>query len=96
MTKQDLVRATKEIVAQELEGVTIKDTSVFVDATLQAIQDIMVDGERLHLSGFGTFEVSERAARVGRNPKTSEEIMIPASKAVKFKVSKAFKDVLNA
>ena len=51
--------------------------------------------EKVQLVGFGTFEVSERAARVGRNPQTKQEITIPASKAPKFKAGKALKDSLN-
>ena len=96
MTKQELIKSTKEIVSQELEGVTAKDTGIFVEATIKAIQDALVAGEKVSLVGFGSFEVVERAARTGRNPKTSEEIMIPASKAPKFKASKALKDAVNA
>lgn len=96
MNKTELIKATKEIVSQELEGVTVKDTGIFVEATIKAIQDALVAGEKVSLVGFGSFEVVERAARTGRNPKTSEEIMIPASKAPKFKAGKAFKDAVNA
>ena len=52
-------------------------------------------GEKIQLVGFGTFEVSERAARTGRNPQTGEEMTIPASKAPKFKAGKALKDLMN-
>ena len=96
MTKQELIKATKEIVSHELEGVTVKDTGVFVEAIIKAIQDAMVAGEKITFVGFGTFEVVERAARKGRNPKDGSEIEIPASKAPKFKPSKALKDALNA
>ena len=53
-------------------------------------------GEKIQLVGFGTFEVSERAERTGRNPQTGKEMVIPASKAPKFKAGKALKDMINA
>ena len=96
MTKTELIKVVKDTVSEVLEGVTAKDTAVFVDATIKAIQDAVVAGEKVQLVGFGTFETTERAARIGRNPQTSEEIMIPASKAPKFKAGKAFKDAVKA
>lgn len=96
MNKAELIKATKEIVAQELEDVTVKDTGVFVEATIKAIQDALAKGDRVQLVGFGTFEVKERAARTARNPKTGETIEVPASKSPKFKAGKAFKDAVNA
>lgn len=96
MTKQELIKSTKEIVSQELEGVTVKDTGIFVEATIKAIQDALVAGEKVSLVGFGSFEVVERAERQGRNPKTGEAMTIAASKAPKFKAGKAFKDAVNA
>ena len=56
----------------------------------------MQKGEKVQLVGFGTFEVSERAAREGRNPKTGETMTISASKSPKFKAGKALKDLVNA
>ena len=96
MTKQELIKSTKEIVSQELEGVTVKDTGIFVEATIKAIQDAVIAGEKVQLIGFGTFETVERAERQGRNPKTGETMTIAASKAPKFKAGKAFKDAVNA
>ena len=96
MTKQELIKSTKEIVSQELEGVTVKDTGIFVEATIKAIQDAVIAGEKVQLIGFGTFETVERAERQGRNPKTGEAMTIAASKAPKFKAGKAFKDAVNA
>ena len=95
MNKTDLVKVVKETVSETLEGVTVKDTAIFVDATIKAIQDAVVAGEKVSIVGFGTFETIERAARIGRNPQTSEEIMIPASKAPKFKASSAFKNAVK-
>ena len=69
------------------------------DAALKAFTDVVAEelkkGEKIQLVGFGTFEVSERAARTSRNPQTGEEMTIPASKAPKFKAGKALKDLMN-
>ena len=96
MNKTELIKATKEIVSQELEGVTVKDTGIFVEATIKAIQDAVIAGDKVQLIGFGTFETVERAERQGRNPKTGETMTIAASKAPKFKAGKAFKDAVNS
>ncbi len=90
MNKADLVTAMAE-----KAGVSKKDA----EASLKAFTDIVAEelkkGEKIQLVGFGTFEVSERAARTGRNPQTGAEMTIPASKAPKFKAGKALKDSLN-
>ena len=69
------------------------------EAALKAFTDVVTEelkkGEKIQFVGFGTFEVSERAARTGRNPQTGEEMTIPASKAPKFKAGKALKDLVN-
>ena len=71
-----------------------------VEKALKAFTDVgaegMKKGDKIQLVGFGTFEVSERAARVGRNPQSGKEMKIPASKAPKFKAGKALKDMVNA
>lgn len=95
MNKTDLVKVVKETVSETLEGVTANDTTVFVDATIKAIQNAVVAGEKVQLVGFGTFETTERAARTGRNPQTGETLAIPASKSPKFKAGKAFKDAVK-
>lgn len=95
MNKTDLIKVVKETVSEVLEGVTVKDTAVFVDATIKAIQDAVVAGEKVQLVGFGTFETTERAARTGRNPQTGETLAIPASKSPKFKAGKTFKDAVK-
>lgn len=66
-----------------------------VDAVLDGVIGTLSKGEQVTLVGFGTFEVRERAARTGRNPRTGEAIEIKASKAPGFKAGKAFKDALN-
>lgn len=95
MTKTELIKVVKDTVSETLEGVTVKDTAVFVDATIKAIQDAVVTGDKVQLVGFGTFETVERAARDGRNPLTGESIKIAASKTPKFKAGKAFKDAVK-
>lgn len=95
MNKTDLVKVVKETVSETLEGVTAKDTAVFVDATIKAIQDAVVNGDKVQIVGFGTFETTTRAARVGRNPQTGENISIPESKSPKFKAGKTFKDAVK-
>lgn len=95
MTKTDLIKVVKDTVSETLEGVTAKDTAVFVDATIKAIQDTVIAGERVQIVGFGTFETTTRSAREGRNPATGESISIPASKAPKFKAGKAFKEAVK-
>lgn len=69
------------------------------EAALKAFTDVVAEelkkGEKIQLVGFGTFEVSERAERVGRNPQTGDEMKIPASRAPKFKAGKALKDMMN-
>lgn len=89
MNKKDIIKKVAENT-----GMTQKDVTVIVDAFVDAVMDSIKDG-KVSISGFGTFEVVERAARIGRNPKTGLEIEIPASKSPKFKPAKAFKDFVN-
>ena len=89
MNKQELISA-----AAEKTGFSKKDTEATVTAVLETIISALEDNEKVQLVGFGSFEVKERAARIGRNPNTQEAIEIPASKAPVFKPSKALKDIL--
>ena len=66
------------------------------DVSLNVVAEELKKGEKIQLVGFGTFEVSERAERTGRNPQTGKEMTIAASKAPKFKAGKALKDMINA
>ena len=95
MTKTELIKVVKDTVSETLEGVTAKDTAVFVDATIKAIQDTVIAGERVQIVGFGTFETTTRAAREGRNPATGQAISIPESKSPKFKPGKLFKEAVK-
>ena len=66
-----------------------------VKALLETVEEQLAKGERIQLTGFGTFEVVERASREGRNPKTGEPMSIPASKSPKFKPGKSLKDLVK-
>ena len=74
---------------------TKKDVSAAVDALFETIQEALQAGEKVQVIGFGNFEVSERAARKGRNPQSGEEIQIEASKVPAFKAGKALKDAVK-
>ena len=90
MNKADLVAAMAE-----KAGVSKKDAEASLKAFTDVVAAELKKGEKIQLVGFGTFEVSERAARTGRNPQTGAEMTIAASKAPKFKAGKALKDSLN-
>ena len=79
----------------EKTGLTKKDAEALLGAFTSTVEEALVEGDKVQLVGFGTFEVRERAARKGRNPQTKEEIKIPASKAPVFKAGKALKDLVN-
>ena len=91
MTKAELI----SVVAAKTE-LSKKDSDKAVSAVIEAITEALVNGEKVSLVGFGAFEVKERAARIGRNPKTKESIHIPASKSPVFKPGKALKDSVIA
>ena len=76
----------------ESTGLTKKDAERVLNAALDAITLALVRGEKVQLSGFGTFETKDREARVGRNPHTKEAVEIPATRVPAFKASKALKD----
>ncbi|WP_346728179.1 HU family DNA-binding protein [Marinifilum caeruleilacunae] len=90
MNKQELVSA----IAEKAE-LTKADSENAVNAMVEAIKEALAKGESTQLIGFGTFSVSERAARTGRNPQTGKEIQIAAKKVVKFKAGKAIDEAVN-
>ncbi|MFV0439876.1 MAG: HU family DNA-binding protein [Lachnospirales bacterium] len=90
MNKTELIAAVAE-----KTGFSKKDSEKALKAYEEVIKETLASGEKIQSVGFGTFEVSERAARVGRNPRTKEKMDIPASKSVRFKVGKALKDAVN-
>ena len=90
MNKTELIAA----VAEKAE-LSKKDAEKAVKAFTDAVSEELVKGGKVQLVGFGTFEVSERSSREGRNPKTGEPMTIAASKTPKFKAGKALKDEVN-
>ena len=90
MTKTELINA----VAEKAE-LTKADAGKAVSAVFEAIKDSLVAGERVQVVGFGTFEVRQRKAREGRNPRNNEPIQIEASKTPAFKAGKQLKDLVN-
>lgn len=90
MNKTELIDAVAE--AADL---TKAESSRAVDAVVAAVTKALKDGDAVTLVGFGTFEVRDRAARTGRNPKTGDTIKIAASKNPSFKAGKALKDAVN-
>lgn len=90
MNKADLIDA----IAASAE-LSKADAGRALDATVAAITQALKQGDNVAILGFGSFVVRERAARTGRNPKTKEEIQIPASKNPVFKAGKALKDAVN-
>ena len=89
MNKAELINAVAEKAA-----LSKKDSEAAVNAALEAIDGAITVGEKVQLVGFGTFEVRNREARTGRNPRTKEAIVIPASKQPVFKAGKSFKDAV--
>ncbi len=90
MNKTDLI---ENIVKST--GMKKKDVDVVVTAFIASIEQALADGEKVQISGLGSFDVKERAERTGRNPKTKEKITIPAAKYPAFSASKALKESVN-
>ena len=90
MNKTELINA----VAEKTE-LSKKDADAAVSAVFEAVTEALAREEKVQLVGFGSFEVKVRAERLGRNPKTKEEIHIPASKTPVFKAGKALKDAVK-
>ena len=90
MNKNELITAVSE-----KANMNKVDTEKALKAFTEVVEEELKKGEKIQLVGFGTFEVSERAARTGRNPQTGEEMTIAASKSPKFKAGKALKDAVK-
>ena len=90
MNKSQLAEA-----AADRAGISKGDASKALDAVLDTITSALQSGEKVSLTGFGTFEVRNRAARTARNPQTGAEMQVAASKAPAFKAGKGFKDAVN-
>ena len=90
MNKTELVAAIAE-----KTSLSKADSEKALKAFLETVEETLKAGDKVQLVGFGTFEVAERAARTGHNPRTGKSLKIKASKSPKFKAGKAFKDALN-
>ena len=90
MNKSELVAAIAE-----KAGVSKKDTEAMLKAFIETVEGAVKSGDKVQLIGFGTFEAKTRAARMGKNPRTGEQIKIAESKNPVFKAGAAFKDLLN-
>lgn len=91
MNKKELIAAVAE-----KSGMTKKDTTTVINTYEEVIWDCLVNGEKVQQTGFGVFDVVERAARTGFNPQTMEKIDIAPSKAVKFRPSTKLKEAVKA
>src|SRR2546430_17198285 len=90
MTKADLVEEVSRVTE-----LTRKDSEVIVDTLFESVIKALKNGDKLEVSGFGSFRVRQRNARVGRNPKTGEKVEVPAKRVPYFKPSKELKDLIN-
>ena len=90
MNKTELVA-----LVAESAGLTKKDAERIINASIDAITASLSKGDKVQLSGFGTFEIKEREARIGRNPHTKEPIEIPATRVPTFNPSKGLKDSMG-
>ena len=90
MNKTELIAT-----AAERAGIAKKDAERLINAAIDAVTEALMAGEKVQLTGFGSFEVKDREARVGRNPKTREAVQIPATRTVAFKPSQNLKDIVG-
>ena len=90
MNKAELINE-----AAEKAGLPKKDVEAVLNAMTEVIAQALAEGDKVQLVGFGAFEVKNRAARTGRNPKTKEAIEIPASRVPVFKPGRALKDAVE-
>lgn len=89
MNKTELIT-----LAAQNAGMTRKDAERVINAAIDVVTAALVNGDKVQLSGFGSFEVKDREARMGRNPHTKEAVEIPATKVPVFKASKALRDTV--
>lgn len=91
MTKNDMI----QMIYESNDTLTKKAVDEVVNAVFNSISDALEKGDAVDIHGFGKFEIRERSERTGINPMTKEKITVPASKNVKFKMSKSLKDKVN-
>ena len=92
MVKSELVRALNE----KLPELQVKDVELALNCILRQLADAIVQGERIEIRGFGSFNLHHRPPRIARNPKTGEAINLPAKVALHFKPGKEMRDRVNA
>ncbi|MBO4838870.1 MAG: HU family DNA-binding protein [Lachnospiraceae bacterium] len=90
MNKKDFIAAVAENA-----GVSKKEAELVVKAAFEELEKVLVNGDKVSITGFGTFEVRERKARTGKNPRTNETVKIEACKAPAFKPSHVLKEAVN-
>ena len=88
-------KAELAAIVAEKTNLTKKDADAAITAVVEAVTEALAKGDKVQLVGFGTFEVRERGARTGKNPRTGEVIEIAACKQPAFKAGKAFKEIVN-
>lgn len=91
MTKSVLI----ERVAERLEGLTKKQVETIVNSVFDGMKEALAKGEKIEIRGFGNFRIKQRNAKLARNPKTGEQVHVPAKKVLRFKIGKPFHDALN-
>jgi integration host factor subunit alpha len=91
MTKAEII----DSVYEKVGGFSKKEAAEVVEAVFDAMKEVLAEGEKIKLSGFGNFVVREKAARLGRNPQTGDEIVIAARRVLTFKPSQVLKEALN-
>lgn len=96
MEKKNILGKKELVDAMSVKGeIFKKDAENAINIFVDVLTELLVNGETIRIPGLGTFEVVERAAREGRNPRTGETMMVEASKSPKFKPSKTLKDCVN-
>ena len=88
MNRSDLI----DELAARFVNLTKNDTEFAVNTLLEALQDALVAGHHIEIRGFGSFSVTHRAARIGRNPRSGESVAVPAKKTIRFKPGKALRE----
>ena len=91
MTKAEIIDAVYEKVG----GFSKKEAAEVVEAVFDTMKDVLAEGEKIKISGFGNFDVRQKKERTGRNPQTGEVIQISARRVLTFKASQVLKDALN-
>ena len=90
MNKSELIKNLAE-----QSNISLDEATLVVNTFVDCMKNALLEGDRVEIRGFGSFKVKEYGSYAGRNPRTGEEIEIPASKSVSFKVGKALKDEVN-